>query len=278
VSASGIRPRLVAVWLVLLALVGTIAAIEYTHLVRARSGRDGDRDPRLLLPVAVDQLGAIEVAHAGTLHRFERDATGAWFYHGAHTGSEGVHAHTTDPALTARIERAFAAFGRTRIERQFGLQPARADYGVTTPETLILIYRPKDPQPLVQYAVGDIAPDTVSRYVLVVGSSVVATIPNYQIDNLLTLIQAVGGTTEPERATGRSPARQGGSSRSVPRGGLAGLRRAVATPAPRGDAVRSAPAPPASRPLDRAAAECQCAHLLSRTARGEPAREWAGRR
>src|SRR5207249_1180081 len=200
VSGGRIRPRLAAVWLVFFVLVGTIAVIEHTDLGRSTSGRDGDADPRRLLPVPVDQLGAIEVANAGTLYRFERDAAGAWFYHGVHTGSEGAHAHNADAAMAARIERAFAAFGRTRIERQFALKTPTGDYGTTTPETLILVYRPNDTQPLVQYEVGDIAPDTVSRYVLVVGSSTVATIPNYQIDNLLALIQTLGGNSEQQRA------------------------------------------------------------------------------
>ena len=57
-------------------------------------------------------------------------------------------------------------------------------------------------QPLAQYAVGDIAPDTLSRYVLVVGSSTVVTIPNYQIDNMLALIDTVAGKS----AAGRRPA------------------------------------------------------------------------
>jgi hypothetical protein len=201
VSPSVTRGRLAAVWLVFLVLVGAIVAIEHTDLVRPKGARDSDADPRMLLPVPVDKLGAIEVANAGTLHRFERDAAGAWFYHGIHTGSEGTHQHNADPAMAVRIERAFAAFGRTRIERQLALKASTGSYGVTTPETLILVYRPRDPQPLVQYAVGDIAPDTVSRYVLAVGSPTVATIPNYQIENLLALIQSVSGKSDQERAT-----------------------------------------------------------------------------
>jgi len=221
VSPGGLRPRLVTVWLALAALVAAIVAIEHADLVRPRPGGDGRADPHLLLPVPVDHLGAIEVAHAGRLHRFERDAAGAWFYHGVHTGSEGVHAHTSDPALAARIERAVAAFGRTRIERQFALGASAGDYGVAVPETLILVYRPHDPQPLVQYAVGDVAPDTFSRYVQVVGSSAVVTIPNYQIDNLLALIQSVGGPSDQDRAPrARAPARRDGSAQPGPRGGL----------------------------------------------------------
>ena len=37
---------------------------------------------------------------------------------------------------------------------------------------------------------GDLAPDKLSRYVMVVGSASVVTIANYQIDNLLALIKA----------------------------------------------------------------------------------------
>ena len=149
----------------------------------------------LLLPVPVDELGAIEVVHGRTLHRFERDAAGAWFYHvhGVDTAAAEGHSHEADPALAERIAYAFAAFGRTRRERQFTLQTHAEDYGVTTPEMLILVYWPNAMQPLAQYAIGDLAPDALSRYVLVVGSSTVVTIPNYQIDNLLAVIAAVAG-------------------------------------------------------------------------------------
>jgi hypothetical protein len=161
----------------------------------------------MLLPVTVDQLGAIEVVHTGTLHRFERDAAGAWFYHvhDVDTGSEGAHSHDVDPSLAERIAYAFAAFGRTRIERRLTLKTQGKDYGVTTPEMLILVYRPHDMQPLAQYAVGDIAPDTLSRYVLVVGSATVVTIANYQINNVLALIEAVVDTFDQGRATQSAP-------------------------------------------------------------------------
>jgi hypothetical protein len=56
-----------------------------------------------------------------------------------------------------------------------------------------------NPQPLAQYAVGDVAPDGLSRYVLQVGSASVVTIADYQITNLLDLIQAVGGGSAPAR-------------------------------------------------------------------------------
>jgi hypothetical protein len=194
-SAGGKRSRLVAVWLLLVVLVGVIVVLERTDFVRPKPrphGHDGSA-AHMLLPVPIEQLGAIEVVHGRTFHRFERDAAGAWFYHihGVDAGTEAGHHHDADPALAERIAYAFAAFGRTRLERRFTLTTPAKDYGVTTPEMLILVYRSYEPQPLAQYAIGDIAPDTFSRYVLVVGTSIMATMPNYQIDNVRALIEAV---------------------------------------------------------------------------------------
>jgi hypothetical protein len=130
------------------------------------------------------------------LHRFERDATGAWFYHGAHGGAEAAHSHTSDAAMAARIEQAFQALGRARMERRLPAAGDKQTYGLTAPTMVVLLYRAADRQPLAQYAVGDVAADTVSRYVDVVGVGVV-TIPTYQIDNLRALVAAAAGTPLP---------------------------------------------------------------------------------
>jgi hypothetical protein len=183
--------RLVAVWLLLAVLAVAIVTIEYVDR-RATSG-SAQTDARALLRAGVDELGAVEIADRGRLHRFERDATGAWFYHGIHTEATAAHTHTPDPALAERIARTFAAFGRARIERQFPLDRDADVYGVATPEVVVLAYRRGQSQPLTQYAVGHVAPDTVSRYVMVVGSPAVVTIPKYQIDNLLDLVRVAGG-------------------------------------------------------------------------------------
>jgi hypothetical protein len=208
-STSGKRSRLLAMWLLLVGLVGAIVVSERTNLVgpRPRHNGHGSSEARLLLPVPVQQLGAIEVVHGWILHRFERDAAGVWFYH-VHSHDMGAtegHSHDADPAVATRLEEAFATFGRTRLERQFALKTDAKDYGVTRPEMLIMVYRPNDLQPLAQYAIGDLAPDTLSRYVLVVGSAAVATIPNYQIDNLRALIEAVAGKAAAGRATRSVP-------------------------------------------------------------------------
>jgi hypothetical protein len=189
---SGLSLRLTVVWGVLLVLVGAIIAIELTDRARTQRG-DGEqasRDPRLLLPVPLEDVGAIEVAHAGAVHRFERDAASAWFYHGVHVNADAAHAHRADPAMAQRIETALQGFGRTRMERSLPTGVAGQQYGLATPQMVILVYRPKELQPLLQVAVGDVAPDTFSRYVMVVGSSSVVTIANFQIDNLLALVKA----------------------------------------------------------------------------------------
>jgi hypothetical protein len=184
------RSRLALVWGLAAALVVVIGGIQYLDYRRATSGSAGGADGRMLLPVPVEQVGALEIADAGRLHRFERDPAGTWFYHGAHGATEAAHTHTADPALSARIASAVAAFGRARRERDFALERDGAAYGVATPQIVVLVYGTRPGQPLAQYAVGHVAPDALSRYVMVVGQPVVVTIPNYQIENLLALVRA----------------------------------------------------------------------------------------
>jgi hypothetical protein len=207
VEATLTRPRrrsgLVAVWAALGVLAAVIAVGEY--LDRRPPASRSVADARLLLPVPVEQLGALEIADAGRLHRFERDPTGAWFYHGVHAGPATAHTHRPDPALAQRIERAVAAFGRARVERQFPLDNDGSPYGLATPDLLVLVYRPEQSQPLAQYAVGAVAPDTASRYVMVVGRPGVVTIPNYQIDNLLALVKAASEAQAASAATDAAP-------------------------------------------------------------------------
>lgn len=176
--------RLLAVWLALFALVALIALIEYEDA--ARSAQETGEE-NLLLPLPVAQLGAIELGAAGALHRFERDAGGAWFHHGAHAGSEAAHAHQADPAAAQRIAAVFGALGRARIERRIPYDGNSREYGVMPPRILLVIYTGEDARPLAQYAIGDVAPDSFSRYAHRAGSAEVVTIPNYHVENLLTL-------------------------------------------------------------------------------------------
>lgn len=193
---SGGRPRLALVWGLLGLLLALIVATERADLLGA--GRERARpEPRRLVPLAAERLGAVEVAEAGRRHRFERDPGGAWIYHGAHSGGEGAHAHAVDPAAAARIEQSLGAFARARIERELGRVPDPGAYGVASPRVVILLYAPGASQPVVQYAVGDLAPDGLSRYVDVVGGPGIVTIPDYQVEQLLRLVATLAAGPRP---------------------------------------------------------------------------------
>lgn len=189
---GGGRRKVVVVWLLLAALVVAIVLINRHDRAEIANATVETREARMLLPIPMADIGAVEIAHNGTVNRFERDATGAWFYHGVHSGAEQQHAHGSDPATSARIEKSLAGFGRTSMERQFPLNVQNDEFGVTRPEIFIMVYRPKEMQPLSRYAVGTVAPDKLSRYVLPVGSTQVVTIPEFHIENLLTLIRDMG--------------------------------------------------------------------------------------
>ena len=175
--------RLTAVWLAFFALVVLIVLIDH------EDAEPQTTDESLLLPVPVGELGALELGHEGALHRFERDASGEWFYHGAHAASEAAHAHQSDPAAAQRIAAAFAALGRARIERRLPSDRDSPKYGISPPQMILLVYKSGHAEPLAQYAIGDVAPDTFSRYVQRTGSAEVWTIPNYQVENLLALLK-----------------------------------------------------------------------------------------
>jgi len=186
VSVPPAHRRPVAVWATLLALLAAIAAVELAE--RTRGDGAPDRSA-YLLPMPVEELGALELARAGGLHRFERDAAGAWFYHGAHGSGGPAHAHAADPERARFLAQMLEGFGRARIERRFPSGAASGRYGVAAPGLVVLAYRTGASAPAAQYAIGDVAPDRLSRYVLAAGSGDVLTIADFHIDNLLALIR-----------------------------------------------------------------------------------------
>ena len=205
-SSRGIRPRLIVVWGLLAVLIGAIVAVEvHDRAAEPSASSRPARDPRLLLPVSIDEVGAIEIAYGGAVHRFERDSNGRWFYHGAHVQAQAGHVHQADPIMAERIAKALGGFDRARIERQFPPEKGLEAYGVAKPQMIVLVYPTKDPQPLAQYAVGDIAPDTLSRYVMIIGTPVISTIANYQIENLTGLIETASGPAAQTQAPEKSP-------------------------------------------------------------------------
>lgn len=190
------RRKLVVVWAVLFVLVAIIVGVQMADHSAERAdakyeAQGGDRS-RMVVPVLMEDIGAVEIAHAGALHRFERDPSGLWLYHGPHAPTaEPTQGHRADPVLAEKIAKAFGGLGRAKFERDFPFDPKAQDYGVLNPRTLVLLYRKGDQQPLVQYAIGDMAPDGVSRYVLKIGATQVDTLPEYHVQNLVSLVQAM---------------------------------------------------------------------------------------
>ena len=192
--ATGVRPRVVIIWLVLLALIGAIVFIQYKDRTATADG-DGavQVNARMLLPMSIEDLGAFEIFHTGTLHRFERDAAGVWFYHahGAGKANDAAHAHRTDSPQAETIQTALRGLSRTRMEREFP-RGNEAEYGLTAPAMFVLLYGKNTAQLLDKFTVGTLAPDGLSRYIASNNYPKIVTIANYQIDNLLNLLQAVG--------------------------------------------------------------------------------------
>jgi hypothetical protein len=188
------RMRLAVVWGLLAVLLVAIVAVERFGLGGAPDDGHGhasaDAASRMLVRVPLERIGAVELLDQGTVHRFERDASGAWFYHGTHDRAAQAHEHRPDAALAKQIEAALVGFSRTRLERKLPGRDGVQQYGLAAPNLLIFAYRDKEALPFLQVAVGDVAPDTVSRYVIPMGNPWVMTIPNYQIDNLLALVKA----------------------------------------------------------------------------------------
>ncbi|MBM3394866.1 MAG: hypothetical protein FJY37_09590 [Betaproteobacteria bacterium] len=186
--SAGKSRRLLIVWVLLAALAGAIVVLQ-SRDHHEDDGHGHVRENRDLLPIPVAELSAIEIATDGQLHRFERDTEGRWFYHGAHGLDATGHEHTTDPALAERMANAFNALDKARMEREAPLDQANDSFGVTVPNMILIIYKRGESQPFGQYAVGDMAPDDLVRYVHLVGTNRVVTLPQYHIDNLRGVVQ-----------------------------------------------------------------------------------------
>jgi hypothetical protein len=193
------RSRVAAVWLVTAGLLVAIAALQLgvfgTHSGAALGDahQQGVGGAKMLLPAELDEIGAIEVVYRGLLHRFERDDKGAWLYHGQHAPAASGHQHKSDPQIAQRIDTALTGFARTRTERRFDYDKQTDTFGVGSPAIIILVFATDTSRVLAQYAVGVMAPDDLSRYVMRVGSGTVVTIANFHIENLTSLVSAVAG-------------------------------------------------------------------------------------
>ncbi len=198
------RSKLVIIWITVLALAALIFVKE-RQLAKSQEEPEGNR-PKWLIPIALEEIGAIEVMRKGQLHRFERDDKGIWFYHGQQdVANAAEHAHRADPLAANTISQAVAMFSRTRKEQPIPLQPGKDEYGVSRPDILIMVYNPKKSEPVARFSVGIVSPNGYSRYVLPVGATEAVTIPEYQITNLMAMIDAVSKNPLP---TSQAPSKK----------------------------------------------------------------------
>ncbi|MFM7657926.1 MAG: hypothetical protein ACKO5Z_04995 [Burkholderiaceae bacterium] len=185
------RKQLVLVW----GLVGVLAIIIGVEETRRAQQIEvsSTRSEKFLLPIPLEQIGALEILRKGQLHRFERDETGAWLYHGQQDeANAAAHSHRADPRVASTIAQAIAMFSRTQKEQPIPLKPGRDEYGVSRPDILVMVYALKGNNPVTRLAVGTVSPDGYSRYVLPVGANEAITIAEYQITNLIAMVDAVG--------------------------------------------------------------------------------------
>jgi len=198
------RKQLLLVW-GLVAVLAVVISIEETR--RAQQVEvSTTRSEKFLLPLPLEQIGAIEILRKGQLHRFERDETGAWLYHGQQDeANAAAHTHRADPLVASTIAQAITMFSRTQKEQPIPLKPGQDEYGVSRPDILVMVYALKATDPITRLAVGTVSPDGYSRYVLPVGANEAVTIAEYQITNLVAMINAVAKppTTPTPAATNR---------------------------------------------------------------------------
>jgi hypothetical protein len=156
----------------------------------------GERGAKLLLPVSIAQVWAIEIVSRGTLYRFERDPAGLWFHHvGQHVHTPGGFVHHADPALAPLIEAELAVLDRLPVARIVARHPdaaALASAGLEHPATILLLYSRDTAGPVARIELGNTAADGLDRYARVQQSDTLVIVPDDAAQHLATLLQLAG--------------------------------------------------------------------------------------
>jgi len=197
------RSRSLAIWGCLAAALVVIYVVEETDIFGPDVYHDihGDviKESRAILAAGFGAIAAVELAHDGATYRFDRDASGAWYYHHHDTPvpASDPHDHVADADWAALIDKAFGVFSRTQYLRNLGSGFDGADYGLEPPILAIGLFADKTDNPIVRYTVGDVEPDQLRQYAWRSDKDEIATIPIYQVENIMQLIAAVRGATAP---------------------------------------------------------------------------------
>ena len=187
-----------ALWLAVLALAA--AAVLWQAMTPASPAAPDEENLAAVRLITAPEASwtAVELLGPDGLQRFERDASNHWLKHAEVAGEAADHQHRSDAASAERIAAVFGTFSRTRIERSLAVDPgALAAYGLERPLLIVLI-RGAEGRPVLTLEVGSVAPDGLSRYVRLPRDGSVLTIPGYQIDGLIALVQA-GPASAPAR-------------------------------------------------------------------------------
>lgn len=156
----------------------------------------GERNGKLLLPVSITQIWAIEIVSRGALYRFERDPAGLWFHHiGQHVHLPGGFVHHADLSLAALIEAELTGLERLPIARIVARHPDAAGLagaGLDHPATILLLYSRDNAGPVARIELGNPAADGLGSYALIQQSDALAIVPDDAARHLATLLQLAG--------------------------------------------------------------------------------------
>ncbi|MDP6515891.1 MAG: hypothetical protein QF926_04600 [Alphaproteobacteria bacterium] len=144
-----------------------------------------------LLPFASDRLSAVEIVIRGNIFRLDRDAQGGWYLHRHGTTDDPAHEHRADKAEAERIAAALDRFARAPIATTlpFGADPG--DLGLQTPKLVVMLYT-DGPRPALRLLAGAPTPDRRNRYLMIMETASVVTIPEASITGLAALADPPG--------------------------------------------------------------------------------------
>ncbi len=193
------RPRLLVIWLVLLALIGGIVVADRTRIF------DSDPPPPAgsisVFQFTEADLGSVEVLYKGQFAALMRDPGGQWFLHDANhchgAAAAGADApagetHSADPARAAEIVEQLSVTARMTADRRVEPERGLESYGLDNPQTTFAFYGKAVgddvPSRLNVLYVGDLLPTEYTYYAKREGEDDLLLIPRYFVALLLALI------------------------------------------------------------------------------------------
>lgn len=221
------RPRLLAVWGVLVVLVAGIVALEVTGLFDPEPPAPTGSIP--MFPWTEADLGGIEAFYQGRHSALMRDPDGLWFLHsashshaapadGASAGTADVH--RADPESAAKIKEQLVIAARMIADRRLHPERGLDTYGLANPPVMIAFYgRTADgadySKPLDVLYVGDLMTTEYAYYAMVDGFEDMLLVPRY---NVSLLLAAMYGEDQAPSLTPENTGTANGESRPADAG------------------------------------------------------------